>query len=173
MHVCPCMESCMCKGLEVLFLGCISCGHVVMLLPMNKHMAGGSREGKLREEGLHGASWGATVPRLGIPSDLGFCVSYYVSHINPHAGTCGCIMGVSTYFSIRPGLRKLSQFPCWGIHSNFRNATSIWRTKLVSGSLISQPYASELGWPSSSDDKETGTQVQHYSISHEPLGYTL
>lgn len=56
MHVCPCMESCVCKGLEVLFLGRILCGHVVMLLPMNKHMAGGSREGKLRGEGLHGAS---------------------------------------------------------------------------------------------------------------------
>lgn len=28
-HVCPCMESCECKGLEVLLLGCILCGNMV------------------------------------------------------------------------------------------------------------------------------------------------
>lgn len=41
------------QGSEVFFLACILCGYMAMLLPVNEHWAGGSREGRLREEGLH------------------------------------------------------------------------------------------------------------------------
>lgn len=55
-RVCPCMESRARKGLEVSFLGCILCGHTVMLLPVNEHMAAGRREGRPRDGGDL-ASW--------------------------------------------------------------------------------------------------------------------
>lgn len=50
-HACPCVESCVCKGLEV-FLGSSLCGHGYAPAS-NEHMAGGSRAGRLRGDGLH------------------------------------------------------------------------------------------------------------------------
>lgn len=38
-HVCSCIQSCVCKGLEVFFPVCILFRHTVVLMPVNEHMA--------------------------------------------------------------------------------------------------------------------------------------
>lgn len=145
-HMCACACSRVCKGLEI-FLGGILYGLMAMLLSGNEHMAAGSREGRLREEGLHPASQGAATPALGLLATWRSVCSYNSSHINPPAGTWGCMVDSSTYFPTNPRLRNGSQHQGWVTHSDLTEAGSAWRVKLFHGSLSSRalPLAAGLG----------------------------
>lgn len=58
--VCLCVQSCVCEGLEV-FPACVLCGHTVMLIPVNEHMAASKEMRRLREREGGGGSAGTSV----------------------------------------------------------------------------------------------------------------